>query len=229
MSITTLPNPEGEVTYKNINFEELNIRWKTSPGGGVPTKFTALSAWLNETSEAIPEGSSKVSWDVTELVGDVDITVEGANIKLPAGYVYKLRSDVGVFKAENEETNVFYQLNTQWVTTEGQIDTAIGTSGNTACEGTGSQEVRNRVNVPAVAYVQAGEDTIVSLEVSYQHNVLHLAKGSQVHIEVVGPFTLGAEKKVTKAAVEHEAPKAIAEEPHKVASPQARNGFPWRR
>lgn len=198
--MTTPIAPSGDITYNNISFDELEIKWKSKPAPvDVKEEFSALSAWLPENSEELPVGKSKLSWKNTSKVGPVDIKVEGDRITLPAGYTYRLLSNLGVFKPVSEEKNVFYDLSSQWVTyTEAiGVDTAIGSPGRNTCEGTGSQEVRNRSALPATAYVEAKQETVVSLEAEYSDQALKLAKGSQIHVEVVGKVE--AEEPVSNA------------------------------
>lgn len=188
MESTIKPLPaEGGLSYKNICFDDLEIKWKAKPAKSTE-HFSALSGWLPDDSKEIPLGKSKVTWAQHEAIGPVKMKLEGAFVTLPKGYVYKLRSDLGIFKPVSDEKNVFYDVTSQWVIpiADGQGDKKIGSTGHNSCAGTGSQEVRNRTALPAVAYVQAHEDITVSLEVEYADQALHLASGSQMHIEVVG-------------------------------------------
>ena len=209
---TQLPPANGDVIYKNVSFDELEIKWKASPAQS-KNDFSALSAWLLNNTEEIPVGKSKVSWDNYSLIGPVGISVEGSSIKLPAGYIYRLYSNLGIYKPADEEKNVFYTVDSQWVSTFSGVDTKIGSPGRDTCEGTGSLEVRNRTSLPAFAYVEAAEDTTVSLEIEFSDQPLKLAKGTQIHIEVLGAFEVSGKPKLLKSAATGSATK----EPEKPA------------
>lgn len=192
--MTTPIAPSGDITYNNVSFDELEIKWKAKPACK-EAEFTALSAWMNDNTAAIPAGSARVTWPEWTVVGTVGLSLDGSTITLPAGYAYKLRSDLAINKPTADETNVFYDVDSQWVVTTEGADSKVGCPGNNSCAGTGAQEVRNRAALPAVAYIEAASDTTVSLEITHSDQPLHIAKGSQIHIEVLGIVST-AEKKV---------------------------------